>query len=123
MRPKKAYMDQVSHAKERKIPWLMSYADWLELWLLSGKWFSRGKCKEQYQMCRKGDTGAYSTRNCFIGTVAENQKDRHKISDAETKNIIEEYKYTMVPQWKLGQKYSLSQSAISRIVNKKRRGV
>ena len=72
-------------------------------------------------MCRKGDAGAYSIRNCFIGTVEENQADRHQISDTETSNIIFEYKSTNIPQWKLGLKYGLSQSEISRIVNGNRR--
>lgn len=121
MRPKKAYDDQKRHAEDRKIPWLFSYEDWLEMWLVSGHWYSRGKSKGQYQMCRKGDTGAYSKRNCFIGTVEENQADRHQISDEETRAIIFEYKSTNTPQWKLGQKYGLSQSAISRIVNEERR--
>lgn len=121
MRPKKAYDEQKRHAKERNIPWLFTYEEWLEMWLVSGKWFARGKHKGQYQMCRKGDEGAYSKRNCFIGTVEENQADRHQISDEETKQIIWEYKSTQISQWKLGLKYGLSQSAISRIVNKERR--
>jgi hypothetical protein len=121
VRPKKAYDDQLRHAKARGIPWLFAYEDWLEMWLLSGKWFARGKARGKYQMCRKGDNGAYSKRNCYIGTVEENQAERHDVSSEETAEIIYKYDYTDTPQWKIGLEYGLSQSAVSRIVNQKRR--
>jgi hypothetical protein len=119
--PKKAYDSQRRHANDRGIDWLFNYEDWLEMWLLSGKWFVRGKSRGMYQMCRRGDIGAYSKRNCFIGTMEENQQDRHAIDDEETAAIVWDYISTDVPQWKIGLKYGLSQSQISRIVNKKRR--
>ena len=86
--PIRLWGDQFQHAKERNIEWNLNYPEWLEMWLLSGKWEQRGKKKGQYQMCRYFDEGAYSKINCYIGTVEENQKDRHKIPDGETGAIL-----------------------------------
>lgn len=90
MSPRKAYEDQRHHAKERGIDFLISYADWLEMWLTSNKWEQRGKESGQYVMCRVGDTGPYSKRNCYIGTVEQNQRDRwdgkEKIDNSKAQN-------------------------------------
>lgn len=99
----------------------MSYAEWLEMWLISGKWGQRGRSAGLFQMCRKGDAGAYSARNCYIGSVADNQKERHNHNDDETQKIIELYNNTKMSQREIGLSFNLTQSAVSKIVNKKRR--
>jgi len=122
--PKKKYEDQQRHAEERGIPFLLSYEDWLEMWLISGKWEYRGKCSGQYVMGRYGDVGAYSKRNCYICTVEENQKQRwdgEAISDEQAAEIIAIYKNTDLPQHKIGDMFGISQSHVSRIVNGLRR--
>jgi hypothetical protein len=121
MTPLKMYTDQKSHAKDRGIDFNLSYAQWLEMWLLSGKWENRGKARGQYQMCRYYDEGAYSTTNCYIGTVEDNQKVRHAIPDGETGSILRDWLSGVFTQQELGKRYSLTQSAISKIVNNKRR--
>jgi|14_taG_2_1085336.scaffolds.fasta_scaffold03499_6 hypothetical protein len=121
MRPKKAYDDQRRHSSDRGIPWLFTYEEWLEMWLLSGKWEKRGRCKGQYQMCREGDEGAYSARNCYIDTVESNQKDRHNVDDDETLAILNCYKFTTMTQREIGDMFNLHQSSISRIIKGERR--
>jgi len=121
MSPKKAYDDQKRHAESREIPWLFTYAEWLEMWLVSGKWEFRGKTKGAYQMCRFGDTGAYSTRNCRVDTVASNQQERHQIDNSETEAIKMMYRNTTKPQWEIAELFGLHQSSISRIVRGERR--
>jgi hypothetical protein len=121
MSPRKAFDDQVRHAQARNIPFLLSYAEWLEMWLVSGQWENRGKKKGQYQMCRHGDSGAYSVRNCYIGTVAQNQREKHSYTDEETEAIIRLYKNTDLPQHEIAKRFNITQSAVSRIVNNKRR--
>lgn len=122
MLPKKAFDDQVWHSIQRGIGFNFAYEEWLEIWLLSGRWKQRGKEKGQYQMCRFYDEGPYSKNNCYIGTVEENQKERHKIPDGETGDIISDWLGGWYTQSELGKMYNLSQSAISKIVNGKRRG-
>jgi hypothetical protein len=124
MRPKKAYDDHKRHAKDRGIPFLLSYQEWLEMWLLSGKWELRGREAGCYVMARYGDVGAYSTRNCYICTVEENLADRwdgEALKDTEVSEIISLYKNTQHSQRMIGDMFGISQSHISRIVNGKRR--
>jgi len=121
MTPKKAYLDHKHHAQERGIVFDMTYAEWLEMWLVSGKWEQRGKTIGSYQMCRKGDTGGYTVRNCYIGSVTDNQYERHGVDDEETKKIKKLYSETRMSQREIAEVFNLTQSAISRIVNDKRR--
>ena len=120
MTPKKAYNDLKHHSVARGIEFLLSYEQFLEMWLISGKWRERGKTKGSYQMCRNGDTGPYSIRNCYIGTVEENQKERHNVQDDET-NAILYYYLVGWTQRAIGDKFGITQSAVSKIVNGKRR--
>ena len=120
MRPRKAYDDMKNHAKDREIEFLLSYEDFLEMWLLSGRWSERGKMSGQYQMCRFYDEGPYSKNNCYIGTTTENQKDKNKIPEGQTGNILKDW-LSGITQKEIGNKYNLDQSTISRIVNGKRR--
>jgi hypothetical protein len=121
MSPKKAYDDQKRHASERQIPFEITYSEWLEMWLLSGKWLERGKGYIQYQMCRRNDLGGYSVRNCYIGTVAQNQNDKSIIPDSYVNEIIAMYLNTRLTQYDIAEKFGINQSHVSRIVSGKRR--
>ena len=57
-----------SSAKQRGIKFELSYDQWLNIWLLSGKIDQRGK----YVMCRFNDVGPYSVDNVFIDTRKNN---------------------------------------------------
>lgn len=123
--PKKAYNDQLRHAADRQIEFDITYTDWLEMWLVSGKWFERGKKSSQYVMCRYGDTGPYSIKNCYIGTVEQNGRDRwsdvEKIDDTKAKHIYDMYCHTDMTQKEVAEYYGINQSYVSRIVNKLRK--
>jgi len=125
MTPKRAYGDQMRHAGERGIVWLFTYEEWLEKWLVSGKWFERGRKPEQFCMCRVGDDGPYSNRNCFIATVEENLiqrwEGREKITNSVAREIHEMYSTTTASQKEIAYKFDVDQSYVSRIVNKKRK--
>lgn len=125
MTPKKAYDDQVRHANARGIKWLFTYEEWLEKWLLSGKWHERGKGLDQFCMCRFNDEGAYSYRNCFIATNQENLRQRwegrEKVTNTTAKEISEMYLNTSLSQREIADKFGVDQSYVSRIVNKKRK--
>ena len=125
MIPSKAYDDQLRHAADRGIEWLFTYAEWLEMWLVSGKWEQRGRGNGKYCMSRKGDVGPYSKRNCLIITVEENQSQRwdgvEKITDSLADKIRDRYKNTQLAQWEVGLEFGVDQSYVSRIVNNKRK--
>lgn len=70
--PRYAYANQRSSAKQRNVPFLLSFEEWWAVWEASGKWEQRGRRREQYCMARFGDEGAYETGNVFICTPADN---------------------------------------------------
>jgi len=120
--PKKAYDDQKRHAEDRGIEWSMPYEDWLEIWLLSGKWSERGRKSGQYCMCRIGDTGPYSKRNCFISTTDKNQQARwenvRKLQPKVYKDVYELYTSTDLSQYAVAEIFGVDQSYVSKIVSK-----
>ena len=125
MTPKKAYNDQWRHARDRNIEFNMSYDEWLEMWLVSGNWANRGKKSGQYVMCRYGDVGPYSVRNCYIGTVEQNGRDRwegrEKITNQKALEIYDLYTNTEMTQAEIGKLYNINPSYVSRVVSGKRK--
>lgn len=69
------YRGHASGAKQRGIPFLLSFAEWMEIWNQSGKWEQRGKCVGQYVMARHGDVGPYSEANVSIILASQNVHD------------------------------------------------
>jgi hypothetical protein len=62
-------------AKRRNIAFELSFEEWYDIWLSSGKWEERGKGANGYCMCRYGDKGPYDKGNVYIATNAENGKE------------------------------------------------
>lgn len=121
MSPKKAFKEQIKHAKRRNINWEFSYSEWLELWLVSGKWLDRGRSRGQYQLCRYGDCGPYSVKNCYIGLVEQNQEDRSKVDIDTVLRIVSAYLNTNKTQYEVAKDFDVDQSYVSRLVSKHRR--
>ena len=121
MTPNKAYDDQRRHAEFRGIEWQFSYAEWLEMWLVSNKWEDRGKMRGKFQMCRYNDIGPYSNKNCYIACVEANQEDRSPIDIATVNSIVTEYLFTNKSQYEVAETFGINQSHVSRLVNKHRR--
>lgn len=69
---KVAYSRHKSQAKQRGIPFLLTFEEWATLWLESEKWEQRGRRKGQYVMARFGDMGPYEVGNVHICTCQEN---------------------------------------------------
>ena len=83
----KAYTQQKSNAKRRRVAFSLTFNEWKQIWLDSGKWNQRGRGAEKYCMCRIEDKGAYSIKNVFIGQGKKNVSEGNigKPNSLETK--------------------------------------
>src|SRR5215831_15469175 len=64
-------------AKQRGIPFDLTYEEWLSIWTASGRMAERGSGLNQYCMARFNDEGGYSIDNVRIITNAENSAEQH----------------------------------------------
>lgn len=71
------YNTQKKDAAQREIEFLLTFEEWLQIWLNSGKLPERGRGKDKYCMARFGDTGPYAVDNVRIITNTENQHEAH----------------------------------------------
>lgn len=67
----KQYTNHKASSKQRGIDFHLTYDQWLNIWLLSGKLNQRGK----YVMCRFNDVGPYSVNNVYIDLRTTNSRD------------------------------------------------
>lgn len=86
---------QRENAARRGIGFVLTFEQWLAVWIESGKFSERGRGASKYCMSRFGDEGVYEVGNVFIQTgkinVAEGnlgkvmkQETRDKIAAAHT---------------------------------------
>ncbi|KAB2970315.1 hypothetical protein [Zoogloea sp.] len=73
-----AYKAQRNTAKTRGISFDLSFDEWLNVWLSSGRLTERGKGKDRYCMSRINDEGAYEVSNVFIQTFGGNIAEARK---------------------------------------------
>jgi len=65
---------QRAAAKQRRIPFHLTYDEWLGVWQGSGRLQQRGTMSGNYQMGRRGDVGPYASPNVEIISLAENHR-------------------------------------------------
>jgi hypothetical protein len=70
-----AYYNHKMDAGRRGISFLLSFEQWLEIWVASGRLAERGPRKGQYVMARFGDKGPYVVGNVKIIQVEENLRE------------------------------------------------
>ena len=75
---RQAYIWHKSRAKNRGVPFRLTFDQWWKIWLDSGHWSDRGRHKDQYDMARRGDMGAYEVGNVYITTHSENVREAHQ---------------------------------------------
>jgi hypothetical protein len=68
------YQSQKQGAELRNIPWKLTFEEWCDVWLASGKWLQRGNRADQYCMHRLFDIGPYAKDNVEIITNRQNHK-------------------------------------------------
>jgi hypothetical protein len=74
-RLRKDFTNHRANAKRRGIAFEISYPEWLELWIASGKLTARGRGRGKFVMARHGDKGSYSAENCSIVEWLENLRE------------------------------------------------
>ncbi len=62
-------------AKQRGIPFLLTFEQWCQIWDESGLFDKRGPLKNQYVMARFGDRGSYEEGNVKIILSGENVRE------------------------------------------------
>jgi hypothetical protein len=67
-----------SDAKRRGIPFLLTFEEWMSIWIDSGKWEQRGSRSGQFCMARFGDQGAYEVGNVKIILRSANTSEARK---------------------------------------------
>jgi len=72
---KKQYSIHKQNAYRRKIPFLLTFEQWLDIW--GDKIAHRGVGKGKYCMARIGDKGPYSIDNVKIIKFEDNNKEQH----------------------------------------------
>ena len=75
---KRKYHAHKGVAKQRGIPFKLTYEEWITLWINSGHWEDRGAGKGKYCMSRVNDIGPYEIGNVFIQLFEQNFSDAIK---------------------------------------------
>ena len=65
-------------AKQRNVPFELTYDEWINIWLQSGKYDLRGYGIGKYCMSRINDIGPYAVNNVFIQLHTKNIVDANK---------------------------------------------
>lgn len=74
---KRSYNMQRYAAKKRNVDFRLSFDEWLDLWVSSGKLDKRGRGRGKYCMARFNDSGPYATYNVQIIKHTKNTSDAH----------------------------------------------
>jgi hypothetical protein len=75
-----AYNRHIGNARQRGVPFLLTFEEWWRIWDASGKWEQRGARKGHYVMARFGDAGPYTVGNVRICTHSENNAEMNRNS-------------------------------------------
>lgn len=90
---KRRYHAHKGVAKQRNVPFELSYDEWINIWLASDKYDLRGTGKGKYCMSRKGDIGPYAVNNVFIQLHTNNIIDA-QLGKKKSKEHIDNWRHT-----------------------------
>lgn len=107
MSARQKYAAQRHSARKRGIAFLLTFDEWLDLWIKSGKWSNRGRYRGNYCMARFGDKGPYAIGNVEIITFEQNCMNRR--ASAETRAKLKKARIGKTPC--LGKRFSAQERA------------
>lgn len=73
---KKKFWRHIGNARMVGTEFLLTFEEWINIWLDSGHLEERGHCRGQYVMARFGDKGPYAVGNVKIITAEENCSEK-----------------------------------------------
>jgi hypothetical protein len=89
---KSKYRDHKNYSRGRidingnPILFLLTFEEWIDIWMISGKWHLRGRKSDEYCMARNNDIGHYEVGNVKIITNEENLSEAHKGKEKGTRS-------------------------------------
>jgi hypothetical protein len=85
---KTAFASQKNHARQRGIPFLLTFDEWYKFWFDSGFLHLRGRGIGKYCMARFGDKGPYALGNIKIITFCQNTVEGNIGKPISEKQIV-----------------------------------
>lgn len=103
---RKAYTQHKGNAKVRGVEFMLTFEQWRDWWVATGKWEQRGRGRGKYCMRRYGDVGPYSIDNVFCGTNEDNVRDGNlgKVMSQETRQLIASANTGKAHPWSVGER-------------------
>lgn len=86
------------------IKMLLTFDEWLDIWLSSGHWHERGNKRGQYVMSRYNDIGHYEIGNVEIKTGTDNQIENKSSNQWKSSHLSGMKKMHNDPTYKQNQK-------------------
>lgn len=93
----RAYRNHKSSAKQRSIPFQLSFYQWWSIWRVSGRLDNRGRFRGNYCMARFGDKGAYEVGNVKIVTVTQNGTEKKLSAESRARISAANKGYALSP--------------------------
>ena len=81
--PLVAYKTQLYRAKQRALPFDLTFGQWWSIW--AEKYHNRGHGMDRLCMGRKNDSGGYTYGNVYICTNSQNNSDSVKFAKSKVK--------------------------------------
>jgi hypothetical protein len=82
-RLKRKFLTQRANARYRGIEWRLTFEQWRDWWLATGRVDERGRLRGQWVMCRPGDRGAYELGNIKCALAEDNVTEQNMLRPGE----------------------------------------
>jgi len=122
---RRLFIAQKAAAKQRGIPFLLSLAEWQQIWEASGYLNQRGAKRGQYCMARLGDAGPYAIGNVEVISNSDNNGQKNRRMAKTTAKHVQEIRAAYIKGSRgkysvgaLSKQYGLAPTTIRDIVNR-----
>ena len=121
MRAKNSFINQKYRAKQRGIPFLISFEEWYDWWLQQGidkNLTPPKKTKDTLCMCRFNDSGPYALNNIYCDTVSNNVRFQRTYHNPSSGKAIQTPAGQFPSRKKAIDHYSCDRTTMARWINK-----